>query len=187
MTSEDKRVGPEVTKVNVYEQSNFIEVAKLSVTFSITMFLSTCVLASKDNLDDWVSILIFMWTSSGLFGAAAMRMIDSFFDNQTEVEENKVQPLFSFLTFRERHFLSFDDRISDSRFLLFFAAWIFFCIAYYHLGLKIFSLVIGLDSLVLIFQAATQFVWQALLFVVVMVVLFLFSLFAMTYDALFVR
>lgn len=191
MISEDQKVGLEVTKVNIYEQINFIEVAKLSVTFSVTIFLSTCVLASRDNLDDWISILIFMWTSSGLFGAAAMRMIDSFFDSQTEAKENetkenKFQLLFSFFTFRKRHFLSFDDRVLDLRFLLFFTAWIFFIIAYYHLGVRILG-VIGLESLGLIFQASTQFVWQAFLFVAVMIILLLFTLFAMTYEALFVR
>lgn len=110
---------------------------ELSAKFSITIFLSLCVLVSR-NISGYENIIIALWVSSGLFGAASMKYLDSMFDHIAQSDSEKI--VFSLASINGRSLLSFDDRWKNIGFLFYFIAWLAFVASFYFIGLKIFSL-----------------------------------------------
>jgi len=109
------------------------KVAQMSATFAITIFLSLTLLLTKEN-PEYSFLLKLLWTASGLFCGASIRLLDRIFDHNKDF---KVK--FSMFTVKGRSFFSLDERWLDGRFTLYFFGWLFFLSAYFIVGIFIFT------------------------------------------------
>lgn len=151
--------------------------AQLAATFSISMFLSLCVLVQKDIVG-WDLILRILWTASGLFGAAAMKYVDAVFDSNIENNTDK-SPFIALLSLNDRHLISIDERWKNIGFIMYFFAWLFFIAAFFLVGFQVFNI----DNPSNIMELLEKHTW----FVCVAICVFFSTAFAATYDFLFIR
>ncbi len=120
------------------------KIAQIAITFSITMFLSLCLLVTRD-LGMLSGLPTFMWFASGLFGAAGIKYIDNLFDLESKQGASGTRRLFILKNprFRQLHnkaFISIDKRLKSFGFLCFICAWCSFICAYFLIGFTIFGL-----------------------------------------------
>jgi len=109
------------------------KVAQMSATFAITIFLSLTLLFAKQNPEyDFLEKLL--WTASGFFCAASMRLLDMIFDHNKDFKV-----IMSIVQIKGRSFMSLDERWMNGRFTLYFLGWAFFLSAFFFVGILIFT------------------------------------------------
>lgn len=152
------------------------KVAQMSATFAITIFLSlTLLFAKRDPEYDLIEKLL--WTASGFFCAASMRLLDRIFDHDKDFEV-----ILTFLKLKGRSLISSDQRWMDGRFTFYFVGWFFFLSAFFYVGIMIFS-GIAPSSIGDYFSLLISNVWLGSVSGVMVVV----TVFSVTRDFLFIN
>ena len=110
-----------------------VKIAQMSATFSVTIFLSLTLLLTK-QIPEYDLLSKLLWTASGFFGAASIRLLDMLYDHN---KDYKV--ILSLLQIRGHSFISLDERWLNGRFTFYFFGWLFFLFAFFFIGILIFT------------------------------------------------
>lgn len=151
-------------------------IAQMSATFAITIFLSLTLLFAEEN-PGYQFLEKLLWTASGFFCAASIRLIDRLFDYGKEFKE-----ILSLVQWRGRSLFSLDDRWKNGRFTLYFLGWSFFFAAFVCVGLMMFAKSMP--------QNVGQFVWllwEEIWFGCVVVVMFWNAVLSVTRQFVFIN
>ncbi len=151
------------------------KVAQMSATFAITIFLSLVLLFAREE-KNYIFLQKLLWTASGFFCAASIRLLDKIFDYNEDLNI-----ILSVLEIRGRSFMSFDERWMEGRFTLYFIGWLFFLAAFFYVGISVFFAMpqSPFQCIELLFSD----VWLGSVFVILMVV----TLFSITREFFFVN
>lgn len=117
-------------------KKNIAKEAHIMATLSVTIFLTLCLLVAE-KYPGFSHINEMLWAAVGLFGASSLRFMDSLYDSNTPPTDGC---LIKFLQWGENYLLAVDCRIFDFTFFTYFTGWLFFLIAYYHLGAIVFQI-----------------------------------------------